>query len=798
MSSDGVPSDRVPSRTTPTSTYRLQLRPGFGFAEVAALAPYLRDLGVSHAYLSPVLQAVPGSTHGYDVVDHSRLSEDLGGAAAFVRMVDVLHQHGLGVVVDVVPNHMAVPTPASQNVALWSMLREGPLSPYARWFDVDWASQERAILMPVLGDHVGECLARGEIRLDTSGPEPVVRYFDHVFPVRAGTSDLPLEELLDRQFWRLAWWRVAAEELNYRRFFDVDTLAALRMEDPAVFAETHAVLIALVVEGKVDGLRIDHPDGLADPRGYLRSLSDATGGAWVVVEKILEHAEPLPADWPCAGTTGYDALHAVGGLLVDPAAEAAMTALHADVSGSARDFAAVVEESKRWVLGASLAAEVDRLVEVAASVCSDRVPLRDHTRRGLRDALVELLVAFPVYRAYVVPGEDAPAEAVQVLDSAARVARERLAEERHPTLDLLLDLALGRLGRGRGEDEFCVRFQQTCGPVMAKGVEDTAFYRWVRLGSANEVGGDPSVFAGTTDGFHAAATRLSADWPATMTTLSTHDTKRSEDVRARIATLTRDPSGWAVALAGFRDATAGYRPAELDGETEHLVWQTLVGAWPIDADRLVGYLEKATREAKTFTTWTTPDEGYDAAVRAFAERVLGDPAVMAAVRSYVAALDHAWGGAVLAQKVLALTMPGVPDVYQGCELVDLSLVDPDNRRPVDFAERAGRLARLDAGEPPRDLADRKLLAVSRLLRLRRDHPGWFLEKGSYEPLSLTGPAGVDAEAVGLVGFRRGPVVVLAAPRGDLPEGLRESYPGTDLLAGLPSVAVLVPDAPSEL
>ena len=776
-------------RPPPTSTYRLQLRPGFGFAEVGALAPYLRDLGVSHAYLSPVLQAVPGSTHGYDVVDHSRLSDDLGGAEAFSVMVDALHEHGLGVVVDVVPNHMAVPTPASQNAALWSVLREGPLSPYARWFDIDWAGQERAILMPVLGDHVGQCLARGEIALDSSGPEPVVRYFEHVFPVRAGTSDLPLEELLDRQFWRLAWWRVAAEELNYRRFFDVDTLAALRMEDPAVLAETHAVLIALLVEGKVDGLRIDHPDGLADPRGYLEILADATGGAWVVVEKIVEQDEPLPVDWPCAGTTGYDALHAVGGLLVDPAAETAMTALHDEMSGGPRDFHDVVEESKRWVLDVSLGAEVDRLVEVAAAVCAGRVRLRDHTRRGLRDALVELLVAFPVYRAYVVPGEEPPPEAVEVVTSAAAVARERLAPERHATLDLLVDLALGRLGRGRHEDEFCVRFQQTCGPVMAKGVEDTAFYRWVRLGSANEVGGDPSVFAGTPDGFHRTAARLSADWPTTMTTLSTHDTKRSEDVRARIATLTHDPHGWAAALSGLRAATAAYRPDELDGETENLVWQTVVGAWPIEAERLAAYLEKATREAKTHTTWVAPVEAYDAAVRGFAERLLADPVVCAAVDSYVTALDPAWDGAVLAQKVLALTMPGVPDVYQGCELVDLSLVDPDNRRPVDFADRTGRLARLDAGEPPRDLDDRKLLVVSRLLRLRREHREWFLEPGSYEPLPL--------DRADLIGFRRGPVVVLAAPRGVLPDGLRESYEGIDLLGGLPSVAVIAPPQPSD-
>jgi (1->4)-alpha-D-glucan 1-alpha-D-glucosylmutase len=371
-----------------------------------------------------------------------------------------------------------------------------------------------------------------------------------------------------------------------------------------------------------------------------------------------------------------------------------------------------------------------------------------------------------------------------VLSLAAAGARERLTPERYATLDVLVDLALGRLGRGRHEDEFCVRFQQTCGPVMAKGVEDTAFYRWVRLGASNEVGGDPGRFAGTVDGFHGTSARLSRDWPATMTTLSTHDTKRSEDVRARLAVLTQDPEGWAEALGAWRRHAAAYRPLELDGETEHQLWQTLVGAWPITSDRATGYLEKATREAKMRTTWVRPDESYDKAVRGFAERVLADEPLTASIATFVERLHRSWGRAVIAQKVLQLTMPGVPDIYQGCELVDLSLVDPDNRRPVDFADRVARLARLDQGESPRDLDDEKLLAVSRLLRLRRDRPDWFLETGAYEPLE-TGRDDV-------VAFRRGDAVVLAAPRGRLPDGLAESYDGHDLLAGLESVAVLVP------
>ncbi len=725
-------------RRVPTGTYRLQLRPDFGFDDAAAVLPYLADLGVSHVYLSPVLQAAPGSTHGYDVVDHSHLNDELGGAAGFHRLSEAARALGLGVVVDVVPNHMAVPTPLWLNAVLWSVLRHGPGSPYARWFDVDWAAQERAVLMPVLGRRIGEVVADDEITIDrTGGPsgEPVLRYFDHVFPVRPGTEELPLPDLLDRQFYRLAHWRVGDEELNYRRFFDIDTLAAVRVEDQDVFAETHAVLLALVAEGRIDGLRIDHPDGLADPREYVRRLARATGGAWVVVEKILEGDEELPADWPCAGTTGYDALLRIGGVLVDGGAADDLTNLYTSLTGETGDFAAVVEEAKRFVVGHGLRAEIDRLVEVAATVCQRHLELRDHTRSGLREALVELLVATPVYRAYVVPGEPAPDAARVTLAAAADVARERLAEDRHGTLDLLVALALGEAGEGPNRDEFVVRFQQTCGPVMAKGVEDTAFYRWLRLSALNEVGGDPGHLGVGVDELHAWCSRQLATWPDAMTTLSTHDTKRSEDVRARLSVLSELPHEWSRAVTEWRAATAGLRPAELDANTEYLLWQTIVGAWPIDADRLGDYLEKATREAKRRTTWTEPDTDYDEAVTSFAASVLADEAATAAVAAFVDRLAPAWRANVLSQKLLALTVPGVPDVYQGCELTDLSLVDPDNRRAVDYGDRRSRLAALDAGNAPRDLDDEKLLVVSRALRVRRELPEAFGAGSAYHPLA---------------------------------------------------------------
>ncbi|MGZ4603960.1 MAG: malto-oligosyltrehalose synthase [Kineosporiaceae bacterium] len=733
----------------PSATYRVQVRPGFGFDDVAAVADHLASLGVSHVYLSPILAPTPGSRHGYDVVDHSRLNQDAGGRAAFDRMVAELHARGLRAVADVVPNHMAVPTPVRLNAQLWSVLRDGPESPFARWFDVDWTVPDHAVLMAVLGDRIGTVLRNGQITVDRGGDEPVLRYFEHQFPIRPGTEDLPLEELVDRQWYRLAWWRVADDELNYRRFFDVGTLAALRTEDPQVFAATHALLLDLVAGGALQGLRIDHPDGLADPRGYLRRLDDATGGAWVVVEKILVEHEQLPADWPCAGTTGYDSLQRVAGLFADPASAAPLSELLTELTGESTDVAAVVERAKREVVEHSLYAEVNRLVDLLVAICHDDIGLRDNTRRQLSLCVVELLVAFDRYRAYVVPGEPAPPESVEVVDRAAARARPRLPEDAWDALDLVRDLVLGRrVGRGaRGwqdaarRAELVVRFQQTCGPVMAKGVEDTAFYRWHRLVALNEVGGDPGRLGVPPEEFHAFAASLQAGWPATMTTLSTHDTKRSEDVRARLLAITEHTQEWAAAVRGWMDAAAKYGSPEgwPDPGTAYLIWQTLIGTWspagPLAAPRLHEYLTKAIREAKQQTSWVRPDEDYENAVHAYADAVLADAEILASLAAFTTALDPAARAVVLGQKLVQLALPGVPDVYQGCELVDLSLVDPDNRRDVDFEERRARLARLDGGEKPADLDDEKLLVTSRLLRVRREHPEWFVGPASaYVPL----------------------------------------------------------------
>ena len=695
------------------ATYRLQLHKGFGFEEAGELAGYLAALGVSHVYLSPILQAVPGSPHGYDVVDHDRVSEDLGGEEAFRAMAARLRAHGLRIVVDVVPNHMAIPAPENLSKAFWSVLCDGRDSPYARWFDIDWS--EGSVVLPVLGTPDDEARPDGDI----------LRYHGHVFP-RDGR-------------YRLAYWR--EQDLNYRRFFDISTFIGLRAEDPEVFGRTHAVLLRLLDKGLIDGLRIDHPDGLADPRGYLRRLDRHR--AWVVAEKILIDDEELPADWPCAGSTGYDALNMVGGLFNDPDGEKPLTEVYTGLTGGPADFTEVERAAKRFAADRLLVPEIRRLTALLARI------LPDEDTGALRDVLVELLIAMPVYRTYIVPGEEPSAEALEIVAQAAAEARAVLPAGR--PLDEVIPLVLGLAGRDPLRDEFAVRFQQTSAPMMAKGVEDTAFYRWSRLSSLNEIGGDPVRFAVEPEEFHAYCARIARDRPQALTTLSTHDTKRQEDVRARLAVLTELPEEWVAAVGRWRSRVPD---SPLEPDLDYLMWQTIVGAWPLSASRLKEYLTKAMREAKTRTSWIDQDAAYEEAVLAHADAVMSDLTLTADVTGFAARIAPYARANSLGQKVVQLTMPGVPDVYQGCELAGLSLVDPDNRRPVDYARRRELLAGLDAGTVPPDLDGEKLLVTSRALRLRGEHPSWF--SAGHEPLAATGSAAGHA----LV-FRRGGATIVA-------------------------------------
>jgi (1->4)-alpha-D-glucan 1-alpha-D-glucosylmutase len=555
---------------------------------------------------------------------------------------------------------------------------------------------------------------------------------------------LPFEKLLEEQWYRLAWWRVADEELNYRRFFDVDSLAGLRVERDEVFTATHRLTVRLLREGVLDGLRVDHPDGLTDPQGYLERLEVSAPGAWIVVEKILQRGEQLPDAWQCDGTTGYDTLDVVSGVFIDPVGWASLAFDYVSRTGADPDFVTVADRAKREVLETVLRTEVEHLVDLAARICTDELRLRDHSRAALRDAVTELLVAIDRYRIYVQPGSSSSEDpATRCLLKAAGVARGRLSDHRGRTVDLVADLALARRGRNTVFDEFCTRFQQTAAAAMAKGIEDTALYRWLPLAGANEVGGRPADPACSPDGAHAFAARLQRDWPATMTTLSTHDTKRGEDTRARLAVLSELPGTWADTVERLHRPADRHRSAGApDRLDEELLWQTLVGLWPWrpgdrpDPDRLAAYLMKALREAKRHTTWADQDVTYEVATERFVNEVLSDRAVVNELERLLERVARPSRANVLGQKLLQLLHPGVPDVYQGAEREWLAVVDPDNRRPHDFAGAAAALKRLEGGATPVGLDDEKQLLVVTALRLRREHPEWFDADAAYEPLPV--------------------------------------------------------------
>jgi (1->4)-alpha-D-glucan 1-alpha-D-glucosylmutase len=725
-----------PRDGVPTATYRLQITADFTLDDAAAVAGYLADLGVSHAYSSPLLRSAAGSTHGYDTVDHAHIDEARGGRAAFDRFVGALHEHGLGLVLDIVPNHMGVGD-ATEAPWWWDVLKNGRTGAHADAFDIDWDFGGGKVRIPVLASDVD--VAELEVVEGPDGPE--LRYYDNRFPIAPGTESGTPQEVHARQHYELVDWRRADTDLNYRRFFAINTLAGLRAEDPAIFEATHRLVLDLVRERAVDALRIDHPDGLADPKGYLDRLAAAANAPWTVVEKILEPGEELPESWAAAGTTGYDALAEVDAVLVDPAGEGALTALDTELSGRPVDWAALVRISKREVTDGILGSEVARLVRVIGPLGGAGGGAVEPEQ--VTEALAELLAGFPVYRSYLPDGREH-------LDATVAAVRDR-RPDLVPAVDALHPV-LAQAG-----SEAATRFEQTSGPVMAKGVEDSAYYRWARFVALNEVGGDPGRFAGSVEEWHAAQERRLARRPLSMTTLSTHDTKRSEDVRARLAVLAEVPVEWAQLAR-----TLLARHPLPDRPLAHLVWQNLVGAWPLSRERARAYAEKAAREAGTSTSWTDVDEAFEAQLRDMVDAAFDDEQTRAAIEAFVAGIAPLGWSNSLAQKLLQLTMPGVPDVYQGTELWDLSLVDPDNRRPVDYDLRRRLLADLDGGDVPALDATgaAKLLVVSRTLRARREHPEWFT---TYDPVAVRGSAGSH-----LVAFDRGGAVTVVTR---LPERL---------------------------
>ncbi|MFL6159167.1 MAG: malto-oligosyltrehalose synthase [Marmoricola sp.] len=730
-------------RRTPSSTYRLQLSADFTFDDARRLLPYLRDLGVGWVYLSPVLQATPGSTHGYDVIDPTLIDEDRGGEAAFDELCREAHQHGLGVLVDIVPNHVGVARP-ELNRWWWALLEQGRDAVTATYFDIDWAAGDDKVLLPLVGD---EDLAADGTIANVRIEDGRLRYHDHAFPLAPGSArpDEDPDVVLARQHYALRPWREESTRLNYRRFFGVSTLAAVRVEDLDVFEAAHVQVRRWFAAGLVDGLRVDHPDGLRHPRSYLLMLADLVGDGYLVVEKILEPGEDLPRNWPTDGTTGYEALGLVDRVLVDPDGAEQLAALDQELRDGPGTWAELLHDSKVEVTRQILGSEVRRL---GRELAHDLVDV-DHEQ--LTAVLEELLACFPVYRSYLPDG-------AQHLDEAV----EEVARRRPELTDLVVRV---RALLGRPSHPAALRFQQTSGMVMAKGAEDRAFYRWSPLTSLDEVGGDPATLSVSTEDFHAAMRERLLRSPGAMTTTSTHDTKRGEDVRARISVLAEMPQWWDKTLHALLDAV----PMP-DRGLGNLIWQAVLGAWPASQERLIGYAEKAMREAGQRTTWTEPDPAFEGAVRAAVEAAFADDRVRGLVEDAAAELAaYGWSNA-LSAKLLALTLPGMPDLYQGSELWEQSLVDPDNRRPVDFERRRRMLHDLDAAGPtppawPTRLDDdgvAKLHLVRTVLRLRRDRPELFSD---YQPVHAEGEA-----ADHVVAFDRGGLVVVATR---LPVGLEQ-------------------------
>lgn len=810
---------------TPRATYRIQLSPDFDLDAAASIAPYLAKLGVSHAYASPYLQAAPGSTHGYDVVDHGRVNVELGGEKAQAWFYHSLAENGLGQILDIVPNHMAISGP--DNAWWWDVLENGPSSRYASYFDVDWSagheSEDNRILLPILGDHYGRVLEAGDIRLERAEGSFLIRYYEHVFPVaprslvdllsRAAQSCesadlgfissaldyLPLptatdrsstqrrhrdkevvrvqlkrlideqppvrravdeevrrlnedpdlmDVLLSEQNYRLALWRIARSDLGYRRFFDINNLVALRVEDDEVFRDTHRLILSWLSDGTLDGVRIDHPDGLRDPEQYFRRLRDQAPEAWIVAEKILHRGERMPESWPVQGTTGYDFLTITDGLFVASENETSFTDFYRYFTAESTDYEAVLREKKRQVMDDLLGSDLNRLTELAMRVCLEHRRYRDYGRDEVERALTAIVACFPVYRTYVRAGlgevGSADGEIIRT------VVREATAQ--HPDIDAeLFEFLEGVLlleYPGDAERELVMRLQQLTGPVMAKGAEDTAFYSYNRFCMLNEVGGDPGIFGTDPAELHDEYAYRAGHAPRAMISTSTHDTKRSEDVRMRLAALSEIPAEWEQFVQSASVENDAYRSDGYpDRNIEYLFYQTLVGAWPIDTDRMLAYMEKAAREAKVYTAWTSQDPEYEDSLRRFIRGAMEDDSFMAMTKALVERIKQAGWINSLSGTALKLTAPGVPDIYQGSELWNLSLVDPDNRRPVDFDLRDRLLDELDTLKPAEIMARMeeglpKLFLTREILRLRAREPEAFGEEAAYRALEVSGD---DAE-----------------------------------------------------
>ncbi len=763
-------SNPAASRLHVRGTYRLQFNSGFTLTHALDLVPYLARLGISHVYASPLLTALRGSAHGYDGCDPSRINPEIGTEEQLDEFVFALRQHGMGLVLDIVPNHMGIKGP--ENAWWWDVLKRGQNSRYAHFFDVDWDSPSPClkgkVLLPILADEYQNVLARQELQVKSGGSEVILRYFKHLFPIdpesipirprseddvltQLNTNRRLLDELLQRQHYRLADWRCGDTELNYRRFFTITTLAGLRVEDPQVFAAVHERIIDWCDRGWIDGLRVDHPDGLRDPEQYLHRLRQAAPSAWIAVEKILADREELPRSWPVAGTTGYDFLNQALQLFVDRAGEKPLTELYAGFTGQANEYESLLLEKKRWVLRHQLVAEVKflvRLAQAAADGMGKRLVFADEL---LEAGITELIAYFPLYRTYIRAPQGQATEAdVQAINVAATKAGRCRPDLLESVFPFLVDSLVLR-PQAPAAAEFVMRFQQLTGPVMAKGAEDTAFYCFNRLIALNEVGGNPANCGTDVEEFHGWCMRTEGQWPQTMLATSTHDTKRSEDVRARLALLSELAPSWSAAVERWSTINESHRRKDWpDRNLEYLFYQTLVGAWPLPAERAKAFMQKAAREAKVHTNWTDPNAEYEDALSQFVTATLSDDRFIEEVNQFVAPLILPGYCNSMAQTLLKVTVPGLPDIYQGTEFWDFSLVDPDNRRPVDFTRRKEALDRLQqrlAKEGPLRLASEllksphdgslKQFLIYQALRFRHEQEPLF-RLGKYVPLLTKG------------------------------------------------------------
>ena len=830
------------------STYRLQLHAGFTFEDAGNVARYIRELGVSHVYSSPYLQAAPGSMHGYNVVDHQQVNTELGGVEGHKRFCERLGELGLGQVLDIVPNHMAT---GPENRCWWDVLENGPSSRYASWFDIDWDSVEvklqKKVLIPVLGDQYGRELSKKKIKIEQHCDLFCVRYMDNPFPLAPRSLLIPLlraaeyarnprlsfiadslaslpspdsldrdviesrhrdkaviyellhrlceehqdvveaitravdelnddpdalDEVLGLQNYRLAYWRTADQELGYRRFFDVNTLIGLRVERPEVFDATHCRVLEWLRNGVLDGLRVDHPDGLRDPQQYFERLRGQSPDTWIVAEKILQPGESLRKDWPIEGTTGYDFLNICNGLLMHPDGLRELTDVYRNFIGEPVEFESLARNMKLNVEREALGSDVNRLTSLFVEICENHRDHRDHTRAEIRRAIREIASCFSVYRTYVVPSRDqvTDEDRNEIANAVAR-AKESRTDVDPGLMDYIGDV-LALRARGGLETEFLLRFQQFTSPVMAKGMEDTTFYCYNRMLALNEVGGAPERNGVTLAEFHDYCARMQSSHPFTMNTLSTHDTKRADDVRARLAVITEDPRRWRSFVNRWSRRNAEFKTGKYpDRNTEYFLYQTLVGTWPITVERLTPYMEKAAREAKQQTSWTQQNKEFEDALRIFIERLLGSQQFVADLEELVSRLLLPGRINSLAQTLIKFTAPGIPDTYQGSELWDLRLVDPDNRGPVDYALRQSMLAELKSGMSAEEIMKRMNCGLPKLwvsysaLQLRRSRPEWFGSEAAYTPITVEG-----SKKDHLIAYLRGDRVATCVPRWNLKLG----------------------------